>query len=52
MFHDKSKHIKVIYHYIWDMVHKGDVKLEYVTIEEQVEYVLTKPLSHVKFEYF
>ena len=28
------------------------IKLQYVPTEEQVAYVLTKPLSHVKFEYF
>ena len=52
VFHDKSKHIVVKYHYIWDMVQKGAVKLKYVPKEEQVADVLTKPLSHVKFEYF
>ena len=31
---------------------KGAVKLKYVPIEEQVANVFTKPLSHVKFEYF
>ena len=34
------------------MVQKGAVKLKYVPTEEQVEDMLTKPLSHVKFEYF
>ena len=52
MFHDKSKHIEVTYHYIRDMIQKGAVNLKYVPIEEQVVDVLTKPLSHVKFEYF
>ena len=52
MFHDKLKHIKVRYHYIWDMVQKGVVKLKYVPTEEQVENVLANPLSHVNFEYF
>ena len=52
MFHDKLKHIKVIYHYIWDMVHKGDVKLKYVPIEQLVPDILTNPLSYVNFEYF
>jgi hypothetical protein len=28
------------------------VKLQYVPTDEQVEDVLTKPLSRVKFEYF
>ena len=52
VFHDNSKHIEIIYHYIWDMVKKGVVKLKYVPTEEQVAYILTKPLSHVNFEYF
>jgi hypothetical protein len=52
VFHDKSKHIEIWYHYICDMVQRGDVKLQYVGIDEQVADVLTKPLSHVKFEYF
>ena len=30
MFHDKRKHIEIIYHLIWDMVQKGAVKLKYV----------------------
>jgi hypothetical protein len=27
MFHDKSKHIEIMYHYIKDMVQNGAVKL-------------------------
>ena len=34
------------------MVQKGAIKLQYVSIDEQVVHVLTKPLSRVKFEYF
>ena len=30
VFHDKSKHIKVKFHYIKDMVEGGAVKLQYV----------------------
>jgi hypothetical protein len=30
----------------------GAVRLHYVTIEEQVEDILTKPLSRMKFEHF
>ena len=52
MFHDKTKHIEIIYHFILDMVQKGAVKLNYVPTEEQVAGVLTKPLARVKFEYF
>ena len=52
MFHDKSKHIKIKYHYIRDMVQRGEVKLQYVATDEQIDDVLTKPLTRVKFEYF
>jgi hypothetical protein len=52
VFHDRSKHIEIRYHYIRDMVQRGDVKLQYVGTNEQVVDVLTKPLSRVKFEYF
>jgi hypothetical protein len=34
------------------MVQRGDIKLQYVGTNEQVADVLTKPLSHVKFEHF
>ena len=30
VFHDKSKHIEKKFHYIWDMVQRGVVKLQYV----------------------
>ena len=52
MFHDKSKHIEIVYQYIRDMVQRGVVKLQYVATEEQIANVLTKPSARVKFEYF
>jgi hypothetical protein len=52
VFHDKSKHIDIKYHYIMDMVQRGAVKLQYVATDEQITVVLTKPLLKVKFMYF
>jgi hypothetical protein len=52
VFHDRSKHIEIRYHYIHDMVQRGALKLQYISTDEQVADVLTKPLSRVKFEYF
>ena len=52
VFHDKSKHIEIKYHYIRGMVQRGAVKLLYVATEEQIDDVLTKPLARLKFEYF
>ena len=45
MFHDKSKHIEIKYHYIRDMVQRGAVKLQYVAMEEHIADVLMKPLA-------
>ena len=36
VFHDRSKHIEIKYHYIRDMVQRGVVKLLYVATEEQI----------------
>ena len=52
VFHEKSKHTEIKYHYIRDMVQRGAVKLLYVATEEQIADVLTKPLARLKFEYF
>ena len=50
--HDRSKHINIKYNYIRDMVQKGTVKLQYLSTDEQIADILTKPLTWVKFEYF
>jgi hypothetical protein len=52
VFHDESKQINIRYHFIHDMMKRGALKLQYVGTDEQVLDVLTKPLSHVKFEHF
>ena len=52
MFHDRSKHIEIKYHYIKDIVQRGVVKLLYVVTEEHIADVLTNPLARMKFEYF
>ena len=52
VFHDRSKHIEIKYHYIWDMVQRGAVELQYISTDEQITNILTKPLSRVKYEYF
>ena len=34
VFHDRSKHIEIKYHFIRDYVQKGAVKLEYISTNE------------------
>ena len=52
IFHDKSKHIEIQYHFIHDKVQKGAVELQYIPTDDQIVDVLTKPLHRTKFEYF
>ena len=40
LFHDKSKHIEIKYHYIRDMVQRGAVKHHYVAMDDQIADVL------------
>lgn len=49
VFHDRSKHIEFKYHFIRDRVQTGVVGLQYISTEEQVADVLTKPLVKGKF---
>jgi hypothetical protein len=51
MFHDRSKHIEIKYYFVCDKVQEGEVKLQYISTDEQVENILTKPLSRIKFAY-
>lgn len=46
-----SKHIEVRYHFVWDNDEKKIFALEYVSADEQLADILTKPLSKTRFEY-
>jgi hypothetical protein len=52
VFHDKSKHIEIKYHYIRDMVQRKIVHVQYLSTHEQIVDIFTKPLPKTKFEYF
>ena len=47
--HDQMKHV---YHYVWDMVQRHAMELQFVPMDEQVADVLTKPFVRGKFEGF
>ena len=52
IFHDKSKHIEIPYHYVRVMVDRNSVKFSYTSTIDQTIDILTKPLSRVKRERF
>ena len=52
VFHERSKHIAVKYHYIRELIYKGIIDLIYIPTNEQKSDGLTKPLEKVKFKQF
>jgi len=52
VFHARTKHIEVHYHYIRGKVLKGEIKMVPTKIDEQFADILTKGLNNVKFEKF
>ena len=49
IFHDRSKHIDVRYHYIRECVEENRVKLESVGTVEELADILTKALGRERF---
>jgi hypothetical protein len=37
VFHDRSKHIEIRYHFIHDWVQRGAVQLEYISTDERLQ---------------
>jgi hypothetical protein len=50
VFHGKSKHIHVRFHFLRDLVNEGVVELKYCNSQEQVADLMTKPLKLEQFE--
>ena len=52
MFHARTKHIEVHYHFIRERVLAGDIDLAYVGTDEQVADIFTKALGAEKLRGF
>ena len=52
IFHARTKHIEVHYHYIREKVLKGEIEMVPTKTDEQTVDILTKSLNKVKFEKF
>jgi hypothetical protein len=50
VFHERSKHIDLRFHFIRECVEKGQIFVEFTRIEAQLADILTKPLGRVKFQ--
>ena len=52
IFHERTKHIAVKYHYVRDLIDKGILDLIYTPTKEQKADGFTKALDKVKFKEF
>ena len=51
MYHDRTKHVDVKYHFIRDMIKSEAVAIEKISTNENATNMLTKALSFEKFNY-
>jgi hypothetical protein len=51
MYQFKTKHIDIKYHFIHDIVVEGKIKVDKTYTDENLAYMLTKPLFNAKFKH-
>jgi len=49
VFHGKSKHIDVRFHFLRDLVREGKIKLSHCSTQNQIADIMTKPLKLEQF---
>ena len=52
MYHERTKHVDVRYHFIRDLVEKGDVRLQKIHTAHNPADMFTKPIPAIKFRNF
>ncbi len=50
--HNRSKHIDIKYHFLRDEVENGTLDIKYVSTDNNVADVFTKPMSRIKYQKF
>nr|CCI55340.1 PH01B019A14.9 [Phyllostachys edulis] len=50
VFHERSKHIRVRYHFIRSCLDEGSVRANYINTQDQLADLLTKSLGRIKFQ--
>jgi hypothetical protein len=50
VFHKRSKHIRIKYHFIRSCLEDGNIKIKYISSTDQLADILTKSLGKTKFK--
>ena len=50
VFHERSKHIRIKYHFIRDCLEDGSIKASHIATTDQLTDILTKSLGKFKFQ--
>ena len=51
MFHERTKHIDIKYHFVRDVISRGDISVKKISTHENPADMLTKPLPRIKFKH-
>ena len=52
MFHSRTKHIDVHFHFVRQTVSHGHIKLQYCPTNDMIADIFMKPVARFKFEKF
>jgi len=51
VFHSRMKHIALAYHFVRENVQNGKFRVSFVSTDDQLANILTKPLLRLRFDY-
>jgi len=52
IFHARTKYVEVDYHFVRYRIDKKEIDIRFISFQDQLVDVLTKPLPHESFNYF